>query len=32
MYRLTFTPNGSAFPGAQFAFTSKAVVIYTGLG
>ncbi|MGZ6798102.1 MAG: hypothetical protein ACXVEU_20830, partial [Nocardioidaceae bacterium] len=32
MYRLTFTPSASAFPGASFAFTSRAVVIYSALG
>ena len=32
MYRLTFTPSGTAFPGAHFAFTSKAVVVYAALG
>lgn len=32
MYRLSFTPDGTAFPGADFAFTSKSVVVYSDLG
>jgi hypothetical protein len=32
MYRLTFTPDSSAFPGASVGFTSRAVVIYSDLG
>jgi hypothetical protein len=32
MYRLTFTPDSSGFPGASVGFTSRAVVIYSDLG
>jgi hypothetical protein len=32
MYRLSFTPSSSAFPGAGFGFTSKSVVVYSDLG
>lgn len=32
MYRLVFVPSGGVYPGAQFAFTSKAVVVYSDLG
>jgi len=32
MYRLSFTPSSSAFPGAAFGFTSRSVVVYSDLG
>ena len=32
MYRLSFMPSNSAFPGADFGFTSKSVVVYSDLG
>ena len=32
MYRLSFTPSSSAYPGADFGFTSKSVVVYSDLG
>jgi len=32
VYRLTFSPNSNAYPGATYAFTSKAVIVYADLG